>query len=73
MKLNKRGKKKSTRGPRDVEDVSWASFPPGLPIVSRCRSVMLPPYSTHNPPHEQWLVRLEVGGVSRLRRPIVVI
>jgi hypothetical protein len=39
-------------------------------VVASChRSVMLPPsYSTHNPPHEQWLVRLGVGGVSTLRR-----
>jgi hypothetical protein len=73
MKMNEKEKKKLTCGPRDAFNVSWASFSFGLPVVSRRRSVMLPPYSTHNPPHEQWLVRLGVGGVSRLRRLVVVI
>jgi hypothetical protein len=52
MKM-KREKKKHTCGPRDVVDVSWAFFSFGPPR-----------YSTHNPPHEQLLVRLGVGGVS---------
>jgi hypothetical protein len=73
MKMNEKEKKKLTCGPRDAFNVSWALFSFGLPVVSRCRSVMLLLYSTHNPPHKQWLMRLGVGGVSHLRHLVVVI
>jgi hypothetical protein len=73
MKMNGKEKEKElTCGPRDAFNVSWASFLFGLPVVSRRHSVMLPLYSTHNPPHEQWLVRLGVGGVSHLRHLAVI-
>jgi hypothetical protein len=71
--MNEKEKKKLTCGPRDAFNISWASFSFGLPVVSHHHSIMLLPYSTHNPPHEQWLVRLGVGGISRLRRLVVVI
>jgi hypothetical protein len=73
MKMNKKEKEKRlTCGPKDTFNISWASFSFGLPVVSCHHSVMLPPYSTHNPPHEQWLVRLGVGGVSHLHRLTVI-